>query len=219
MAATDPEPMLEFLHGNLHGKASNRKQRLLACAYARPQVSGQDVRRLVEPSEDYADGRADQPPVVPQNAFPLTRAAAEGRPDEAARLAHYLVYDRLGLARGRGWPFWDEEEMDRRFSEMRAYNERQIGLLRDIFGNPFRPVPFVAPAWLAWNDGTLPQLARAAYEERQLPKGTLDHARLAVLADALEEAGCADADLIGHLRGPGPHVRGCWALDLVLGKE
>src|SRR5262245_57779436 len=60
--------------------------------------------------------------------------------------------------------------------------------------------------------------ARRAYEERSLPSGHLDPARLLVLADALEEAGCADADLPGHLRGPGPHVRGCWALDLILGK-
>jgi hypothetical protein len=57
------------------------------------------------------------------------------------------------------------------------------------------------------------------YEERQMPAGTLDNARLAVLADALEEAGCSDADLIGHLRGPGPHVRGCWPVDLCLGKS
>jgi hypothetical protein len=53
----------------------------------------------------------------------------------------------------------------------------------------------------------------------QLPAGQLDPTRLAVLADAVEEAGCTDADLLGHLRGPGPHVRGCWAVDLLLGKE
>jgi hypothetical protein len=64
----------------------------------------------------------------------------------------------------------------------------------------------------------VPQLALAAYEERRLPKGTLDPARLAVLADALEDAICSDADLLGHLRGPVPHVRGCWAVDLSLGK-
>ena len=62
-------------------------------------------------------------------------------------------------------------------------------------------------------------LARVAYDQRELPSGTLDVARLAVLADALEEAGCTDADLLGHLRGPGPHARGCWAVDLLLGKS
>jgi hypothetical protein len=62
-------------------------------------------------------------------------------------------------------------------------------------------------------------LAQALYEERELPSGHLDAARLAVLADMLEEAGCANPRLLGHLRGPGPHVRGCWAVDLVLGQS
>jgi hypothetical protein len=52
-----------------------------------------------------------------------------------------------------------------------------------------------------------------------LPSSELDTARLTVLADALEEAGCGDGEMLGHLRSAGPHVRGCWALDLVLGKE
>src|SRR5262249_2422186 len=90
-------------------------------------------------------------------------------------------------------------------------------LLRDIF-NPFRHMP-INPAVLAWNDGTVARLAQAAYEERQLPAGALDNGRLAVLADALEETGCMDADMLDHLRGPGPHVRGCWPVDLCLGKS
>ena len=61
-------------------------------------------------------------------------------------------------------------------------------------------------------------LARAAYDQRELPAGTLDTARLAVLADALEDAGCANADILNHCRRPGVHVRGCWAVDLLLGK-
>jgi hypothetical protein len=56
------------------------------------------------------------------------------------------------------------------------------------------------------------------YDERELPSCHLDAARLAVLADMLEEAGCTDPLLLGHLRGPGPHLRGCWAVDLLLGK-
>jgi len=67
-------------------------------------------------------------------------------------------------------------------------------------------------------NGTVKRLAEAAYQERQLPGGTLDPLRLAVLADALEEAG-AGGDFVAHLRWPGPHVRGCWVLDLLLGKE
>ena len=72
---------------------------------------------------------------------------------------------------------------------------------------------------LAWNDAVVVRLAQSAYEERHLPAGTLDNGRLAVLADALEEAGCTDADILDHLRGPGPHVRGCWPVDLCLGKS
>ncbi len=93
----------------------------------------------------------------------------------------------------------------------------RIGQTRDIFGNPFRPVA-IDPAWLAWNSGIVSRIAQAVYDNRALPAGHLDPARLAILADALEEAGCADEALLSHLRSAGPHVRGCWALDLVLGK-
>jgi hypothetical protein len=89
------------------------------------------------------------------------------------------------------------------------------GFLRDVVGNPFRPVT-LAPGWLT------PQvvaLAQAANDQRGLPTGTLDVPRLAVLADALEDAGCTDADLLNHLRGPGPHYRGCWVVDLILGNR
>jgi hypothetical protein len=90
-------------------------------------------------------------------------------------------------------------------------------LVREVFGIPFRPVA-INPAWLTWNNGLVTRLAQAAYDERQLPSGFLEHAHLAVLADALEEAGCDDPVILDHLRSPGPHVRGCLALDVVLGK-
>jgi hypothetical protein len=84
--------------------------------------------------------------------------------------------------------------------------------LHDIFGPlPFRPVA-LDPAWLTWQGGPIPKLAQATYQERAFD-------RLPILADALEESGCDNADLLSHLRGPGPHARGCWALDLILGKE
>ena len=144
----------------------------------------------------------------------------------------------------------------------------RASLLRDIVGNPFRPVTFsqtslvcTCPSgkggaystqegqlvclrcgkaanleWHQWLTSTVRSLAQAAYDERSRPApsgpfpgigatttwvddGTLDPARLAVLSDALEEAGCDNEDMLRHLRSPGPHVRGCWALDLVLGKE
>jgi hypothetical protein len=90
----------------------------------------------------------------------------------------------------------------------------QLGIIRDVFGNPFRPAT-VDPAW---RTPAVMSLARATYDEHLLPSGKLDPARLAVLADALEEAGAAGG-LLDHLRGPGPHVRGCFVVDLILAKE
>ena len=75
------------------------------------------------------------------------------------------------------------------------------------------------PSALAWNDGCIVRLARAAYEERSLPDGTLESDRLAVLADALEEEGCSAEEIRGHLRGPGLHLRGCWVVDLILDRK
>jgi hypothetical protein len=100
-----------------------------------------------------------------------------------------------------------------------AKQAAQAALLRDIAGPLLFHEVHIDPVWLAWNDGTVRRLAEAAYNERQLPAGTLDVARLAVLADALEEAGCDEAGLLGHLRSEGPHWRGCWALDLLLEKS
>jgi hypothetical protein len=92
-----------------------------------------------------------------------------------------------------------------------AVGRPQADLLREIFGNPFRP-PALDPAWSAWNDGAIAKMAQAIYEAKAFD-------RLPVLGDALEEAGCADAALLGHCRGPEPHVPGCWVLDLLLGKS
>jgi hypothetical protein len=138
----------------------------------------------------------------------------------------------------------ERDEEARRAEEAAEDGERraQCDLLRDVFGadlgppgargcwlhwgpritrsNP-RPVQWCQlptprdlaprPEWLAWNGGTVPALARAIYAERAFD-------RLPILADALEEAGCTDAALLAHCRGPGPHVRGCWAIDLILGR-
>lgn len=83
----------------------------------------------------------------------------------------------------------------------------QAALLRCIFGNPFRPVA-VNPEWLAL---TVQSLAAAIYEERAFD-------RLPILGDALEDAGCANQDILSHCRGGGEHVRGCWVVDLLLGR-
>src|SRR5262249_4641704 len=91
---------------------------------------------------------------------------------------------------------------------MLAERGEQCVLLRDIVGNPFRSVR-IDPAHLEWNDRTVPRLAAAIYRDRAFD-------RLPVLADALEEAGCAVRSILDHCRGPGPHVRGCWVVDLAI---
>jgi hypothetical protein len=102
-----------------------------------------------------------------------------------------------------------------REEKIKAEEQQQIRLLREVTGNPFQPV-VIQRGWLTDGDGAVVRLAQAAYEERQLPSGLLDNARFAVLADALEEAGCTDETILGHCREPGEHVRGCWLLDLLL---
>jgi hypothetical protein len=94
---------------------------------------------------------------------------------------------------------------------MQAVSADLADATRDIFGNPFRPEPVLDPSWLTWDDGTVRKLAQGVYDDRAFD-------RLPILADALEEAGCTAADLLAHLRGPRPHVPGCWAVDLLLGK-
>jgi hypothetical protein len=114
---------------------------------------------------------------------------------------------------------WEEPS----FQDAKRAHERALCvLIRDIFGNPFRPVA-VAPEWLS---PTAVALARGIYDEKAFD-------RLPILADALQDAGCEDERLLGHCRTNGrgdggepaggsprsmPHVRGCWAVDLVLGR-
>ena len=83
----------------------------------------------------------------------------------------------------------------------------QCSLLRDLFNNPFRPVAFDPN----WRTSDVVSIARAMYESR-------DFSPMPILADALQDAGCEHADILDHCRGTGPHVRGCWVVDLVLGK-
>jgi hypothetical protein len=202
----------------LHGRVSDRKLRLFGCACCRgvwDLLTEECFRIAIEVAERFVDNRASKKELA--DAKKVSGAAlaqsglrgVTGRPYCALGAAWSSTRTPVGSA--AEYPLWVlTSEADR---------ERHVSLLRDLFGNPFRPPPAIEPAWLTWNNGTVVRLAAAAYEERALPSGELDVGRLAVLADALEEAGCTDADLLGHLRGPGPHVRGCWSVDLLLGKE
>jgi hypothetical protein len=208
----DPYALLESLPGDPGG----RRWRLFACGCCRRvwyMLRDRQSRRAVEVAERFADGaasareleeacrgawdtwqnwpRMDSLAVKAIGAATWVAKPAVG-PDEAATVLEYTL-----AADARMPP--DEALADR------------AGLVRDLFGNPFRPIT-VAPPWLAWKDGTIPRLARAVYEE-----GGFE--RLPVLADALEEAGCTDAHILAHCRTANPHARGCWVLDLLLGKK
>jgi hypothetical protein len=243
LACNDPTPMLDFLRG----QASERKLRLFAVACCRRtwalveddrermlahgcnpvevDLARQEADlawRAAAAAERYADGLADLAELrglIPADDE-MEGCYADG-PDAAwtARAsayrarwcAEYKSPRKFGLAArllnplvGPWFGVSSKRDRDRERSA-------QCHLLCDLFGNPFRPAA-ADPAWLAWNDGTVRRLAEALYQERAFD-------RLPVLADALEEAGCTDPDLLDHLRGPGPHYRGCWVVDLLLGKS
>ncbi len=239
--ATDPQAMLAFLRDG--GNLPERKARLFAVAVCRRflhLVHDHRVGEALHIAEAFADGLVGDE--ERSNARKAAQQAAQvrgtiARPHapkwerRAASLAYYAA------ARHAVEAAWNVPDLAVEVLVWRAggYNacdhraiKKEVGLihadlLRDIFGPlPFRPVtlPFrpvvLHPSVRTWNDGCIVKLATAAYEQRSLPKGTLDPFRLGVLADALEEAGITDQDIVMHLRSPGPHVRGCWALDLVL---
>jgi hypothetical protein len=221
LACTDAKAMLAFLRG----KASDRKLRLFAaacCRVAWSSLGPHRSRRAVEVAERYADGLATEQDLhrarsqaceatMRNRRHTLGRAAGsfsatvEGRLNLAAEAVHFHQPFLIGRFR---WHTADDE-----------LNTATPLLLRDLFGPlPLRPVA-VAAALLQWREGLVVRLAQAAYDNRRLPAGTLEPERLAILADALEEVGCTESELLEHLRGAGPHVRGCWAVDLVLGRS
>jgi hypothetical protein len=191
LTGTDPEPLLEYLRG----RASERKLRLFAVGCCRRVWSavspmGQDT---VHVAERCADGQAALRELL--DAYDDSDAGwVEDAHQWAGRVANWATA--LGGQAALGGR-----------AERRA---GQADLLREIMGNPFQPAA-LDPAWLAFSDGLIPKLARAVYEERAFD-------RLPVVGDALEDAGCADQDVLGHCRSACEHVRGCWVLDLLLGK-
>jgi hypothetical protein len=164
-------------------------------AYNRSRDEGEAavvVCRCIEAARDAADGDAWR------SAYSTAIVAAHAEGTAAARSVAGPKY--------RSRKAYGDAETKGRAETYR----RQSTLLRCIFGNPFRPAA-LDPAWLRRNDGTAAKLAQAVYEERRF-------ADLPILADALEEAGCTDAAILAHCREPGDHVRGCWVVDLLLGK-
>ncbi|WP_439629193.1 hypothetical protein [Gemmata sp.] len=206
LASNDPTWMLAFLQG----KASDRKLRLFAVASGRLLAHGttyEQADAAFRLSEGYADNLIDpgalragreqaiadarQVVAVLQGAKRDTIWAAAYSSEDAAEVA---VNCTLGLVRVVLGPIPDWTLC------------RFVG---DIFGNPFRPVA-IDPQWLT---SDVLALARGIYEEREFD-------RMPILADALQDAGCDSAAVLDHCRDPnGTHVRGCWVVDLLLGKS
>jgi hypothetical protein len=220
LSSTDPEPMLGWLWQQ--GKLSDRKARLFGVACARDELAraraGQgcfDFGDEVPNSEFFWD---------PARGYEAAVLAAESVADGGS-WQHFSWYVGRGEAEGIAFAALGHDPDDLvvvpaevTAATIRRYTNNPAGYLRDIFGNPFRPSPALPHSVLHWNDGLIKRLAEEAYNHRIMPAGTLDLDRLAVLADALEEAG-ADAALVAHLREPGPHYRGCHAVDWLLGRS
>jgi hypothetical protein len=220
LTATNPEPLLAFLRG----KASDRKLRLFAVACCRRiwhVMIDERSRVAVEMGERSADEtvdleKLDQLSGAAEEAFEDSITDTDDAPIQchsgvtppqisaACAAASYAsnspvvrLEDAVVVVNATSEAVPDKREENRRQSE----------LLRDIFGNPIRSV-VCDPAW---RSEPVSALAAGIYADRAFD-------RLPILADALEEAGCDDADILNHCRMPGPHVKGCWVVDLVLGK-
>jgi hypothetical protein len=228
LACTDPTPMLELLRGNV----GDRKLRLFACACCRRLghlLTDERSRRALDIAERYADRLAsagelraaesegylavgEALPDFPGDVSDPVQAASLAR-YQAAGSVYYSACDNSWLgarmtcqeaARASSacaWPTGQKTEQP-----------AQCLLLRCLFGNPFRPSPPLPSAVLGWNDGTVVKIAQGIYEERASD-------RLPILHDALLDAGCDNEDILAHCRSDGPHVRGCWVIDIILGKE
>ncbi|MGE3805667.1 MAG: hypothetical protein AB7K24_13405 [Gemmataceae bacterium] len=201
-ACRQPRTMLEFLRP----RASARRLRLFGCACCRQLWSLIEVepcRHAIEVGERFALGQASE--------AERARAATGAHPHRdhdpicsAAWRCAILHHDDVQNA-----------NMIATLAALTAHNNTEAAaqtvLLREIFGNPFRPVS-IDPTWLSWQAGTVVRIARRVRDEGRWED-------LPILADALEEAGCNVPGLLEHFRQPGLHVLGCWALDLVSGDD
>jgi hypothetical protein len=209
---TDPTVMLGFARQWRSG-SSDRKLRLFACALCRrleDRSIDAEGRRAIDVMERLADGLATEEErlsvglraVRPTRMSPYADFARSLTDADAWAAAWGVAIFTAGvvalpqLREGTWVPYTDPQG---------------CRLLRDLFDNPFRPAAVVPKSVLRWDGGIVPKLAQAIYEDKAFE-------RLPVLGDALEEAGWADEAGLRHCRQPGEHVRGCWALDLVLGK-
>jgi hypothetical protein len=216
LSGTVSEAMLQYLAG----KASERKRLLFGCACWRRLwhlLPEGPVRELVALVERYADGLAARGELeAARSEASLVAAEALRSPSFGARRTEVLEGVAawcLGLDTAGMGPPVDAGQNAAHWAgqwAVAAESKAQCDLLREVFGNPFRPAG-VEPAWRWWNGGAVVKMAQAIYEERRFDD-------LPILADALEEAGCDRADMVEHCRAGGEHVRGCWLVDRLLEK-
>jgi hypothetical protein len=205
--------------------ADERKLRLFTCACWRlrwPDYADPGSARAVAAAERYADGLCPWAEVeaaheAAQASQLQARQALSAASWGTDRAAFRVAQDRqraawsAELTAAGGYSYAAEQTL--RLAQEGATKKQRAGwaeLVREVFGNPFRAAA-VDPAWLSAGGGLVRQVARSIYDEGRFGD-------VGVLADALEEAGCADPTILDHLRGHGPHVRGCWLIDLVLAK-
>lgn len=206
---------LEEVQINLRQKIIGfRRWRLFHCACCRriwSTLTDPRFRLAIEVAERYADGQAGHRDLdaVRKTCSPFFAPRQSDVSFET--LAHWAAYSTLNCELIE--PFDVTLDVVNQTARDDSDFAVQCNLLRDIFGNPFKP-PSPCPQW---DNGNIARLAQAAYDERNLPEGTLDPKLLCALAAAIEESG-GGGEMVEHLRGPGPHVRGCWVLDLVLGR-
>jgi hypothetical protein len=233
LACEDPVSMLE----HLGEKVSDRKLRLFAvwcCRSIWQYMRKKRSRKNVEVTERFLEGLAGDAELhaaytaattafeeTPENTIEnhitlVASVVAVNNVEEAISEARYVAGVIADKAVYGDYPIGITDETQAacaaRFTTEQA---RQCRVLRCVIGNPFLPIT-PDPAWRA---PSVLSVAQAAYDERVMPAGELDGVRLAVLADALEEAGCTNAHILLHLCSPGPHARGCWPLDLILGQQ
>jgi hypothetical protein len=203
LACTDPKAMLDFLGDS----ASDGKLRLFAVACCRriwPLVADTKSRQAVEISEQYADDRASDEELEAASKDAASVGIGFGIQFSAANAAHFasrpgrVAADRCAMYAARAVPDSDERVA-------------QARLVRCLWGDPFRK-PRAHTAFLPWNTSSAVNLAQSIYDARAFE-------RLSELADELEKADCDDANVVGHCREAGPHARGCWVVDRILGKE
>ena len=171
------------------------------------------MRDTIARAERYADGGlADSTIVRYRREAEKLWVSVRSRTPQPPEAGIYLAIRDACRLNHDGHLMWSWKRLASRPNSLRPSSERDAEALlcppfRDIFGNPFRPVAFDP----AWRTSTAIALASQMYESR-------DFAPMPILADALQDAGCDNDDVLTHGRGDGVHVRGCWVVDLVLGK-